>query len=144
MEISITRTMDSDHRKIQAILERFEEEINQDSEKATMTFNIFKWNLEKHFFTEEKVIISSYIAETEDEKEDMSTILNEHVEIQVLIKIIEEALSKNKKPDLSNIKKILKSHSKFEDEIFYPKLDEILNDKQKQEIIIRIKEIIIN
>jgi len=140
MEISIIKIMDKDHKRIKELLGLFEIDSNN-LQKALESFNRFKWNLEKHFFIEEKVIFNVTL---EDEDQDLSTILNEHSEILNLMSIIEEELMDNKKPDISEMKKLLLSHARFENYIFYPKLDETLNEEQKQEIIDRIKDIIIN
>ncbi|MDP2925084.1 MAG: hypothetical protein Q8N99_01805 [Nanoarchaeota archaeon] len=60
-----------------------------------------------------------------------------------ILSIIENSVSKGKNPNLEELKYRLNKHSKFEDEVFYPRLDEMLPDHQKDEIINKAKEIII-
>ncbi len=73
---------------------------------------------------------------------DVFKLMEEHGEILNLIKDIEEELYEDADPDISKLKNLMRSHEKFEEETFYPKLDQILNDQQKTELIERIKEIV--
>ena len=74
---------------------------------------------------------------------ELQVILNEHSKILNLLSIIEDELSDDKKPNISEMKQLLLAHANFEDEMFYPKLDEILNETQKTGINTKIKDIII-
>ncbi|MBU0467304.1 MAG: hemerythrin domain-containing protein [Nanoarchaeota archaeon] len=141
MKNSITEIMLREHKRIDAMIEEVEKTL-PDFEKARQIFNKFKWNLEKHFFVEEKVIFSAYSSTTSNESEDIFTILKEHKDILWSMKKIEQSLSKNLQPNFSNIKKDLKDHVNFEDRIFYPRLDEELDDNLKEVMIDRAKEVI--
>ena len=44
---------------------------------------------------------------------------------------------------IDDFKRLFRAHERFEDEIFYPKLDEELDDSEKQLFIDRHKEIIL-
>lgn len=143
MTITILKIMDKDHNKIKEILMDFEKEENKNFEKSKHVFIRFKWMLEKHFFIEEKAIFNFYIVESPEENENLMKILKEHREILDLIEKSEEILFDQKKLEIDELKQVLLAHAKFEDEIFYPNLDDILNEEQKQEMINRIKDIII-
>jgi len=130
---SITEIMMQEHGKIDAMIEELEKDLSKEK------FDKFKWNLEKHFFVEEKVIFS--VASQED-SEDAFKILKEHKDILFQVKKIEQALSQNLKPDLSGIKKELIDHADFEDKMFYPKLDEDLSEDLKNVVRDRAGEII--
>jgi hemerythrin superfamily protein len=143
MNITIVRVMDKDHSKIKEVLMEFEREENRNFEKSKEIFMRFKWMLEKHFFIEEKAIFNHYISESSEENESLIRILKEHREILDLIEASEENLFDEKKLDLDDLKHYILAHARFEDEVFYPKLDELLNEEKKQEIINRIKDIII-
>ena len=58
------------------------------------------------------------------------------------IKKIEDAVAKGQTPNVSEIKRYLLEHANFEDNFFYPKLDEELDDNLKNVIFDRAKEII--
>jgi len=143
MEITILRVMDKDHKKIREVLIDFEKEENKNFEKSKEIFMRFKWMLEKHFFIEEKAIFNFYVVESMEENENLMRILKEHREILDLIKRSEELLFDEKKLEIEELKHYINAHAKFEDEVFYPKLDESTEEDKKQEMINRIKDILI-
>lgn len=142
MEKSITVIMLKEHTKINNFLEDFEKSIKNNSKNYEKDFNKFKWNLEKHFFIEEKVIFTIFNSANEDESEDILNLLREHKDILFIIENIEENSYNNIEEEALNLKKILKNHTSFENEIFYPRLDDELNETQKCLIIKRCEEII--
>jgi hypothetical protein len=139
---SISKTMLKDHKKILDLIQEFEKQT--DSFKAREILEKFKWNLEKHFFMEEKVIFSVYQIENNEEDEDVINLLKEHKDALFLIKKIEELSSKDKKADITELKLLLINHANFENKSFYPRLDEELTEEQKQMIIERADEEIKN
>ena len=141
--MTILRVMDKDHNKIKNILLDFEKEENKNFEKSKHVFSRFKWMLEKHFFIEEKAIFNLYIVESPEENDNLMRILKEHREILDLIEKSEELLFDQKKLEIEELKHYIFAHAKFEDEVFYPRLDELLSEEKKQEMINRIKDIII-
>ena len=143
MNKSIKKAMDKDHIIIHNLLNRFEDEIYEDFKKSKNTFNRLKWILEKHFFVEEKIIFNLYLSLMNEENNYINQLLMEHEKILWLLSNIEEDLSDNKRIDISEVKELLNSHSKFEDDFFYPKLDEEMPEKEKLKIFDRIEEVII-
>ena len=123
----------------------FEKDIG-DMEKAETSYNQFKWNLEKHFFVEEKAIFSMFRDIFGDSVSDIFDLLSQHSEIMILLGDVEKDMSQenlNKLRDtVSKLKNKLTEHADFEDMVFYPKLDNDLPDIQKREILARAKEII--
>ncbi len=91
---------------------------------------------------EEKATFELYSKMKNEEIEDIFKLMREHGEIVELIRNIEQGLINNVKPDISGLKDSLLSHANFEDEFFYPKLDEELTPEQRQEICDRAREII--
>ena len=142
MEKTITKIMCKEHDRIDGLLEEIGRLVDSDRERALEIFNQFKWNLEKHFFVEEKVIFSVYEAATEEESHDTLELLKDHKEILYLVFKIEDRLKEGFKVDVSELIGQLKAHTRFENEVFYPKLDENLNDIQKALIFDRAEEIV--
>ena len=140
--ISIEKLMLKEHKRLTEFLENLESDLG-DYEKTRMNFNKFKWNLEKHFFTEEKIIFNMFIQISGQETSDTFHLLSDHVKIMQLIKQIERELSKKIKPQIHILKDMLITHRDFEDQDFYPKLDERLTPDQKKEISQRIKQVIL-
>jgi hemerythrin-like domain-containing protein len=149
---TINQAMIEEHAIINTLYEQFKEKLNRlanDESKSTFRnllgdFNKFKWNLEKHFFVEEKIIISSYLS-IEDKilNEDIQQILSEHQEIINQLTEIEEDLIAGVKPKIDDFSDFFNEHEKNEENYFYPKLDEELPVEFRTKIIERCKEAII-
>tara|TARA_Y100000034_G_scaffold44576_1_gene54708 strand:- start:5592 stop:6014 length:423 start_codon:yes stop_codon:yes gene_type:complete len=118
------------------LLGKFLKELEQDVN--IKTFNHFKWELEKHFFMEEKAIFSFDIKEQETSAM-LADVMEEHIQILDMLKEIEAKLLKKEDIDLSKLKEFHTKHKNFEDQTLYPKLDEVLSDEQKEQIIERVK-----
>ena len=141
MSQSIEKLMLQEHKRLNKFIEDLEKHLD-DYEKTKINFSIFKWNLEKHFFVEEKIIFDMFINISGEETNDIFCLLEDHVKIMGLIRVLEKRLGNKIKPDLEALKQKLITHRDFEDENFYPNLDKRLTLDQKKRISKRIKEII--
>lgn len=141
MPKELEKLMLKEHKRLDKLLDNVEKDL-EDHKKTQDNFSKFKWNLEKHFFTEEKVIFDSFVRMSGQQTSDTFHLLEDHVRIMNLIKIIEKRLNNKIKPKLHYLKKIIKIHRSFEDEDFYPRLDNDLSTEQKKQICKKIMEII--
>jgi iron-sulfur cluster repair protein YtfE (RIC family) len=140
---TITQLMLEEHGRINRILLEFEKELDSlEFDNIRKIFDEFKWNLEKHFFVEEKSIFDIFENIEGEEVTEIFDLMQEHGELTELVKNIGAGLDNNIKPNISGLKEKLMNHARFEDQIFYPRLDEELEPYKKQEIISRINEII--
>lgn len=137
----IENLMLKEHKRLNKLIDELEEHL-EDYEKTKKNFSKFKWNLEKHFFVEEKVIFDSFGRIDGIETNNIFHLLEDHVKIMNIIRMLEKHLSEKIKPNLEELKTKLIIHKDFEDEYFYPSLDEKLSLEQKKIISERIKEII--
>jgi len=138
----ISETMLKDHGKINKLLIDFENSIGQNEQTIKKAFNTFFWELEKHFFTEEKAIFTAY--EPEDEFEGYAMIpelIKEHKEIFERLKLMKKSFKKKKAFEFQGFKELLMKHKDFEDEEVYPKFDQELDEEYKRIIINRINDI---
>tara|TARA_Y100000310_G_C20624302_1_gene785017 strand:- start:897 stop:1325 length:429 start_codon:yes stop_codon:yes gene_type:complete len=138
---SIERLMLKEHKRLNKCLEDVEKNI-EDYEKTKLSFNKCKWNLEKHFFVEEKVIFDNFVSMSGQETTDTFHLLEDHVRIIELLKKLEQRLEKKIKPDTNLLRNVLSTHRKFEEEDFYPNLDDKLTLEQKKQMAKKIREII--
>tara|TARA_Y100000310_G_scaffold319407_1_gene374631 strand:- start:158 stop:589 length:432 start_codon:yes stop_codon:yes gene_type:complete len=141
MPQQIEKLMLKEHRKLDKLLDDVEKELDS-YEKTKKNLDCFKWNMEKHFFTEEKVIFDSFVTMSGQQTSDTFNLLEDHVRIMNLIKIIEKRLNKKIIPKLEYLRRIIKTHRDFEDEDFYPRLDRDLSSEQKKQVCDKIMEII--
>ncbi len=122
-----------EHRRIEKMLVELEKSCDAGK------LNELKWNLQKHFFIEENAVFSLYMPATEWEVSAVDQILREHEEIMSLVEGVEKDFSIE---GVEEIISMLRSHAKFEDENFYPRLDEQLDDAAKGKILGRVGEIV--
>lgn len=141
MEKLIQEAMLAEHKKIEALLLKFEKNIKNgnDSLTAMEKLDQLKWNIQKHFFVEENAVFSLYMPASEWEVSSVDQILKEHGEIMKLIEKAEKDLNKE---NIDKVISMLRSHAKFEDDNFYPVLDEQLNPELKEKILGKIGEIV--
>jgi len=137
---TIPEIMLEEHARLQAMLREFEELAG--TEGAKEKFNVFKWNLDKHFFVEEKAVFHAYLSRTREDDFDIVRVIEEHNEMQSLVKALEEEIEEEKEVNLSALKEILARHEKFEDGTLYPRIEEELDEEQKERIKKRAEEII--
>ncbi len=142
MQENIENLMLEEHKRIINIIREFESIADNDLVLAKEKFSRFKWNLEKHFFVEEKAIFSILDKIKDKEVSDIFDLMYEHGSIIELINNIEVGLNRGMMPNLSGLRIILVRHVDFENEVFYPQLNQLLSPEKKQEIIERIKEVI--
>jgi len=143
----LSELMIAEHLRIEAMLNVFERErelISNEGDFINLKkiFSKFKWNLEKHFFVEERAIFTLCEGMQGEIVSDIFELMNEHGEILELIKEIEKTLEENIKPETGKLKQLLQRHKNLEDGTFYPALDKSLNEQQKQELSERIKEVL--
>lgn len=133
-----------EHEQIIDMLGDFENLLKVNSQASEKSFNKLKWNLEKHFFIEEKILYGVYNSGTEEENAILLSLLKDHKDILWLMNLIEDSFSERAEENIDEIKNILKSHVSVENEFFYPRLDEELDREKRNFILERIEEIIID
>jgi len=140
MADSIVNLMLKEHKIINELLSYFEDIIEEDFSDSKNVFSKLNWDIEKHFFIEERAIFKLYPKNNLDK--DIKRLLDEHKKITNLLDLISEEISNGKKPSTHNLKTLLSNHSRFENDTFYPRLENELNEEEKILIIERVKEII--
>ncbi len=139
---TISEVMARDHDKIVKLLNDLCECIDLDKQNLKKVFEIFKWELEKHLFTEEKVIFTSYEPEDFEEGYKMVTqLMLDHDKIHKQLKGMKKIIKKDKVCNFQEFKEIFLKHKNFEDEQVYPRFDQELDESTKEMIIKRINEV---
>lgn len=140
---SILELMTIDHSKILKLLHDVEKSSGMELISVMKVFDTFAWELEKHIFTEEKAIFTSYSPKNIVEGYKMvPEIIQQHNDILNRVRVMRKDLMWNKPVHYHEFKELLVAHKTFEEVSLYPKLDQELTDPQKQEIITRIRQIV--
>ena len=136
--INITKIMIQDHSKIAELLFKFNEIEKINHLAREVAFDLFKWELEKHFFTEDRAIFLYYQPKDEFDKKEIQALHDEHAVILKKFDELEKSIKSKKNLNIEDFGKLLHKHRKHEDAIIYPKLDQYLDEKVKKIIINRI------
>jgi len=146
MEINenILAFMIRDHKKIQSLLDDFEEKLEQDPKVLVKSFYKFEWELEKHLFIEEKAIFTIYNPEdiTEGYKMLPELTKQHNALLNLLNNMRQDVVKRRPIQDISKFKELLTKHKNFEEQEVYPKLDTVLDNAQKKFIFDRINEVV--
>ncbi len=139
---SILELMTADHTKILKLLHDVEKSIGIELVSLMKVFDTFEWELEKHIFTEEKAIFSSYNPKNISEGYKMvPELVQQHNVILNQVRVMRKELMWNRPVKYQEFKELIMAHKTFEEASLYPKLDQELTVVQKEEIINKIREI---
>jgi len=143
-EKNILPRMVKDHCKIENLVDKLEETMGEDFDVMKNSFNEFEWELEKHLFVEEKAIFTSYNpVDTSEGYKMLPELMKQHNYIVNQLNNWRHDLNtKGKIEGFHEFKQFLIKHRTFEEKEVYPRLDEVLDEKQKQHVINRINEIV--
>lgn len=136
--------MIKDHGKIEKLINQLEEKNNEDFDSMKKAFKKFEWELEKHIFTEEKAIFTSYNPENTSEGYKMLPELTKQHNF-ILNKLNnwrKDIRNKSMISDIYSFKIYLIRHRNFEEEKVYPMLDQSLSEEEKRHIESKINEIV--
>ncbi|MDD5086148.1 MAG: hemerythrin domain-containing protein [Candidatus Nanoarchaeia archaeon] len=140
-ELSIADMMIRHHYNVENIITEFNEKQKNDGKSVFEVFQRMKWELEKHFFLEENAIFIFYDPKSKEDSRIVNHILVEHETMLKKLNEIEKKLKNNETVDISKFTKRLIQHKELEDNVFYPMLDNQLDEKQKLQITEKIKKL---
>ena len=142
--ISILELMIKDHCKIEKLINELEEKSKENFESMRKAFNKFEWELEKHIFTEEKAIFTSYNPKDVTEGYKMLPELTKQHNfiINTLNNWRDDVRNRRMLRDVYSFKEFIIRHKNFEEEKVYPQLDEALSEDEKRHIVSKINEIV--
>lgn len=139
----ISSLMYKDHLRLLSLLHKIEQKSFKDLQEKYDFFMNFKWNIEKHFFTEEKTVFTSFKTRKGTEPYRLFyEISKQHTKILNEINKNRELLTKNIDLETLNLRDLLIKHQSFEEKIVYPRLDKELDEDHKMLIVDRMTEII--
>ncbi|MCK9595726.1 hemerythrin domain-containing protein [Candidatus Pacearchaeota archaeon] len=137
----ITAIMLKHHAIVNRSLSDFETISEKNSIDAKESFDIFKWNLEKHMAVEEKKVFSVADKNNKKELKELKNLLKDHEDLRAIVSNIYEDVIQRKKPNVKILQELLSAHEAREVESFYPKLDERLSEEEKKEIAEEVKNV---
>jgi len=136
---TIPEIMLRDHARLHNLIQEVKHKIPEDTKESHYLFIKLKWNLEKHFFIEEKVVFHIFSKLMPEESQELSNLLIEHKSALLLLQRIDQDF-KNSGNFLEQLDKLLTAHANFEDKILYQRLEQQLSKEQKKLIFDRCEK----
>jgi len=136
--INISDLMVQNHKYIKRLFNVFKKNLKGNNGRVLESFDIFKWEMEKHLLIEEKAIFGFYYSDDSEDYEITLDLIKQHKVILEMLKIIEMDLKNDGVANILEFERLWVKHKRFEDEIFYPELDRKLNNHEKKDIAERI------
>jgi hemerythrin superfamily protein len=136
----ITLAMLKHHRIVNKMLTDFEK-APANSKMGRDLFNLFKKNLETHFYIEEAHIFPATDKKNPQEFLELKNLLKDHNDMRGVVENIQEELADKEAPNVEIFKELLFKHEGMEIKSFYPRFDKRLSDEEKQEMLDRVNEI---
>ena len=137
---SITEIMLKHHIRIIDLLNVINDKAQHKDAAMANVISKFRWELEKHFFLEEKAIFQLHYSKNVETNRIKTRLKKEHNNLIERFDKIEEDLKNNSKIDIAEFRKHYLKHMNFENKFFYPRLDKELDDDRKMMIIERITD----
>jgi iron-sulfur cluster repair protein YtfE (RIC family) len=111
---SILDVMATDHTRLLKYLQGLKNNLTHNPKVLSKSFTIFQWNLEKHFFVEERAIFTAYNPENIDDGYQLfSDLSKQHTVILENVESLRKNLRSAKPKDVSDLKTMLLNHKKF-------------------------------
>jgi hemerythrin superfamily protein len=141
---TLVEIMVNDHARLEHLLDKLEDHVDDDYPTMRKAFNTFEWELEKHLFVEEKAIFTQYNPEDITEGYKMLPVITkQHTFIVSTLDTWRKQVRNNERLEgFHDFKQFLIKHKKYEENDVYPRLDASLTEEQKRHIIERIQEIV--
>jgi iron-sulfur cluster repair protein YtfE (RIC family) len=140
---SLLEVMVKDHTRLLKYLQDVKNNLTHDQKELSKLFTIFQWNLEKHFFVEERAIFTWYNPEKIDDGYQLfSDLSKQHTLILEKVESLQKSVQSCKSKDISDLETMLLTHKNFEEKHVYPILDEQINKSEKQFMIERINDVL--
>lgn len=152
IERTINDLMHQDHARLHRLLEDHCAELDGDNIMlAAIRFDEFQTGLLRHIRMEEEVLFPLYEKKTENTMGPTHVMRMEHQEIQGLLMKIADMLIEAKVEGLSKrdairelgnqIDQYLKLHNQKEEGILYPSSDQVIQGKEREEVILRMEAV---
>lgn len=143
---SISKFMEQDHDRLDDLYNQFKELKASDQNKANEIFSEFKSDLQKHIFWEEEILFPLFEYKTGMHDTGPTAVMRiEHKEIKNYLNEIFTNLNNGntQTKDLENeLFEVLYAHNLKEENILYPMIDNLVDDKEREEIFFKIKDIL--
>lgn len=135
----VTDFMSKDHDRLDNLFKNFQDIKLKDISKAKEIYNEFKKGLERHIVWEEEILFPRF--DTKYNLKDSgptAAMKEEHKQIKALLSKIEANIS-NSDDFEADLLSVLGMHNNKEEMMLYPGIDEALDSKEIDEVMVKLK-----
>ncbi len=129
------------HALIETLFAIFRDSLKAEKKDVFELLDNFKWQLEKHFFVEERLVFKFIYPEHGEVFGVVQDLIKEHAEMLNMLAEIESRLKNNENAAISAFYQLLEHHRNTEEQTLYPWMDKALSEFVKKVIVSRISEI---
>jgi uncharacterized protein (DUF2249 family)/iron-sulfur cluster repair protein YtfE (RIC family) len=138
---TVTELLQTDHRRLDAIYERFEKAVKEDRwDEASRDFKEFATGLKRHIRSEEEILFPVFEEKTGMVDAGPTAVMRmEHTDIKALLDKIVAATDGKEAAEVKDsanaLTLILADHNMKEEHILYPESDSFLNDSERSDVV---------
>jgi hemerythrin-like domain-containing protein len=138
---SILNLMVAHHGLLEALLAVFKDDFRASKGKAQFALDDFQWELEKHLFSEEKVLFRLCDPKNPTLCGLVLKLEREHETMLGMVMALKDNLLVKTEEDITKFQDFMVQHRDVEEKELYVHLDSELTENAKREIIRRINEV---
>lgn len=112
---------------------------SDDEGKRNYTLSFYRTNLVKHFHSEEEILFAFVDKQNSFLSEQTAQLIGEHKKLKNLIHQL--STTDNLEKALDKIGSLLEKHIRFEERIYFQKVQEIFSEKQLDELSSRFSDV---
>ena len=138
-ETNIIGLFVEDHERISSLLNDFKKHKHNRARKTKELFSQLSRSIAVHLHQEE-ILYTQYRNTTGKTLPILQTIRNEHTLISEKIQEIKDELEKGEgKIEIGDLYEVIERHKNVEERLLYPELDNVLTQKEKDEVFWKLK-----
>lgn len=138
---TILNLMINHHALIEAMFASFRDEAKERFPRAGVSLSELRWEIKKHFFTEENAIFDYLPLKSMDVFKTINQLKEQHIAMLIELQNFSDNLARVTEEEVESFYKLLEAHREIEEKNLYPKLDKEIAAEQKKQIIVHINQI---
>jgi hemerythrin superfamily protein len=127
-----------DHQRIVKLLNEFKRSKRSQFKKTKEIFEQLDFSIRKHQ-KQEEILYMNYKQTTGEFIPALQTIRREHQIIEDHLDRIRRAMNDGSKIETAKLYPLLERHKNIEERLLYPELDNVLSEKEKEDVYWKIK-----
>lgn len=134
----LTAHFEADHDRLDSLLDNFLSLKSSDFAEAKPFFKTFLQGLKRHIIWEEDILFPFFESKTGHAETGPTAVMrHEHRQIEAALEVLHNKVRRADpacESEVETLKQILQNHNQKEEQVLYPALDSLLDEKEKAEV----------